>query len=129
MADWQPIESAPKDGRQILIYTRLGYMHCALWAKGDPAYSRPDGWMVVSQPERSEVVLAQEHVVTHWRPLPLAPNPAEGRTNAKREARRFVSQHVRLEATILKIARGMDELCTDEYEIDMTKGEHDAGTD
>ena len=54
--------------------------------------------MVVSQPERHEVVLAQEHIVTHWRPLPLAPNPA-------------------------------DPPRTDGYETDMTKGEHDAGTD
>lgn len=54
---------------------------------------------------------------------------AEGRTNAKREARRFVSQHVGLESTILKIARGMNELCADGYEINTTKGEHDAGTD
>ena len=113
MAEWKPIESAPKDGRQILIYTRLGYMHCALWAKGDPAYSRPDGWMVVSQPERNEVVLAQEHIVTHWRPLPLAPNPADPpRTDG------YETDMTRC-ATSPAVQGGED----------VKKGEHDAGTD
>jgi hypothetical protein len=62
VSEWQPIETAPKDGRKVLIaYEDLhGKPHCAIsrwyWKRG--GY-----WS------------AHAHVdVTHWMPLPSAPS-------------------------------------------------------
>lgn len=57
MNEWQPIESAPKDGREILTWSEI--MGMAVW----PSTAK---W---------------ERHVTHWMPLPEPPEAAmeEGR--------------------------------------------------
>jgi hypothetical protein len=61
--EWQPIETAPKDGTQILAYWDSGMMTCTditLWYEGK--------W---SDPECTEVEYADP---THWMPLPTPPS-------------------------------------------------------
>lgn len=60
MSDWQPMESAPKDGTHILAFTEFGVL-IIHWMKED--YFR-DGaeasWFPARRP-------------THWMPLPEPP--------------------------------------------------------
>ncbi len=74
---WQGIDSAPKDGTRILVYTvhepddycpdRFARIQTASWDKGCDLrdFERPGGW-------------AREYIgePTHWRPLP--PSPKDG---------------------------------------------------
>jgi hypothetical protein len=73
MADWQPIETAPKDGTEI-----------DLWVKAPPtqlsggSYGRvPDCWFAFDE-WRTWDVFEGETVtvnnVTHWMPRPEPPN-------------------------------------------------------
>ena len=59
---WQPIETAPRDGTEILVYTCSG---CFYVVSYDDIYSAP--WRVIN----SEGF--REHVPTHWMPLPPPP--------------------------------------------------------
>jgi hypothetical protein len=57
--DWQPIDSAPKDGTPILI--ALGTrMDLARWRRQDQCWEGPDSCAFSEQP-------------THWMPLPDPP--------------------------------------------------------
>lgn len=58
MSDWQPIETAPKDGQSILIATPSGTVISAVWYAG--------GWDV-------DHTGSGENWATHWMPLPPAP--------------------------------------------------------
>lgn len=60
-AEWRPIESAPKDGRQCLLYYGPG--ECAAGV-----YSRSDNWWDTGN-ERQDPYRAP----THWMPLPATP--------------------------------------------------------
>ena len=61
---WRPIETAPKDGRSILTFsrgdTRGGFMRVAAWSDKPIAYGA--------------------HDATHWTPLPP---PPKGRIESK----------------------------------------------
>ena len=59
---WQPIETAPKDGAWALVYAS-GAINCAYVKHG----AIPDDW---TQPAAPNVYLES---VTHWMPLPPAP--------------------------------------------------------
>jgi hypothetical protein len=59
MMEWQPIETAPKDGTEILTYREAGLMAVAVW---DPFWK---GWICVDG--------AALMAVTHWQPLPEPP--------------------------------------------------------
>lgn len=59
---WQPIETAPRDGTDVLIYTMAGSMYVAGY---DDAFSNV--WRI----RNDEGV--NSRVVTHWMPLPAAP--------------------------------------------------------
>jgi hypothetical protein len=70
--NWQPIETAPKDGTFILIY--LGDP----WNKVEMArwYDTWNNWqtdILPDYPEREEVYGIGSCVPTHWMPLPEAP--------------------------------------------------------
>jgi hypothetical protein len=61
---WQPIETAPKDGTQILAFAheRRGYFGVAQWAEAQPAFKDVAGWF-------------WDYAIrpTHWMPLPAPP--------------------------------------------------------
>ena len=63
---WQPIETAPRDGTQVLVYARV--LHPEKWGiyldpKICAASYHPDaGWCV-----------CEVRDATHWRPLPAPP--------------------------------------------------------
>ena len=64
MNEWQPIETAPKDGRWVLVFIpeaynwHYGERHCAKWV------SRESGWSMPGIGGLSP---------THWMPLPEPP--------------------------------------------------------
>lgn len=67
MTDWQPIETAPKDGTYFLAYEPSGDMYRAAYNR-DGAFSAFCGRSVVYSPEP-----------THWIPL-CAPAPRTSAT-------------------------------------------------
>lgn len=67
--EWQPIETAPKDGTEILAYRKRDVKSCR-W-KGDCWGG--DGWTYPP----AEGMLG-EHAPTHWKPLPAPPEQGEG---------------------------------------------------
>lgn len=79
--EWQPIETAPRDGTTILIYmpeaSRLKVRE-ACWAT--PWEGAPDEqcyWMTPHGPAgRGYTILPM--AVTHWMPLPEPPSNARG---------------------------------------------------
>jgi|688.fasta_scaffold191249_7 hypothetical protein len=75
MSDWQPIETAPKDGTRIIVGKESGYVMAwassAYWFNREPCRHSPackpgthvgwtDGFDTLSAP-------------THWMPLPAPP--------------------------------------------------------
>lgn len=75
MTDWQPIETAPKDGTCVLVWppTFAGVVSCARWnedrfaKKPHPYWSRVD--------DLGKVYLSRGNPPTHWMPLPKGPTP------------------------------------------------------
>lgn len=72
MAEWQPIETAPKDGRDVL-----------LWIPADEESPRKGRWEKLlddpSRPHRWCVAYGWcEDTPTHWMPLPSPPEPSRG---------------------------------------------------
>jgi len=65
--EWQPIETAPRDDADILIYNDRGWF--VAWF--DPQWSA-DGWWMVSDGKDFERPLRGDEP-THWMPLPEAP--------------------------------------------------------
>lgn len=64
--DWQPIETAPKDGPYILAHWRL-MPHFPIVVRWD---RRLKGWQIAGGKGRIEGL-------THWRPLPAPPADAK----------------------------------------------------
>lgn len=60
-SQWQPIETAPKDGTPVLAWDE-GAVCIVTWVSGDPV--DPDGWYDVRRLDPAP---------THWQPLPPAP--------------------------------------------------------
>lgn len=63
---WQPIETAPKDGREILA-SEYGYVEIAFWSGG------VSKWIGPCDSFGDPVVMAP----THWMPLPAPPEGEE----------------------------------------------------
>lgn len=62
MSEWQPIETAPKDGEIVLGYWHNGEMHTGQMRKGEwlPAWDNQDhDW----------------NIPAYWMPLPEPPQP------------------------------------------------------
>lgn len=68
MTQWQPIESAPKDGTKVDLWTFNGERWCdCWWHKGQEAWA--SDWSC--QSERGFVIRYGQP--THWMPLPAPP--------------------------------------------------------
>ena len=63
MSEWQPIETAPKDGTVILMADGLT-MFCGIWLKS------ARGWVDGCRDADGELVAWN---ATHWMPLPAPP--------------------------------------------------------
>lgn len=71
MSEWQPIDTAPRDGTDILLFCRFDgrdEIKIAKWSD-EQTYEGPFGqfrW------KESEGLIA-ERIPTHWMPLPVPP--------------------------------------------------------
>lgn len=75
-AQWQPIETAPKDGVRFLAwenaYADLPYVvHWNRYDPGDAAEAGVDGYWAFSEQLIGDV--AGEATPTHWLPIPAPP--------------------------------------------------------
>jgi hypothetical protein len=63
MSEWQPIETAPKDGTRIILGADLNVdpeLWASWWIGGDDRWANTPDWMWFTSP-------------THWMPLPSPP--------------------------------------------------------
>lgn len=79
MTEWQPIETAPKDGTPILIWIR-DRLYEAMWCEhrfkpssyiGEDADE--DGWWGIRWAEIDSYGVSPDEMPTHWMPLPNPP--------------------------------------------------------
>lgn len=73
MSEWQPIDTAPRDGSAILA-TNAGYAYelgrcVVVFWETDPVDNGEHGWM---QPDDGDEV--RHTWLTHWMPLPASPS-------------------------------------------------------
>ena len=71
-AEWQPIETAPKDGQAILVTDGMD-CYCVEW---DEEFD----WWAVDDNKLGPFRL-RGSAPTHWMPLPPVPGPADGESN------------------------------------------------
>jgi hypothetical protein len=70
MTDWQPIETAPKDGTRILVFEKIWpEIVVAEWDEGTGHHP---GWRVYPNTESLDTCDP-----THWMPLPEPPVAAD----------------------------------------------------
>lgn len=75
---WQPIETAPKDGTDILIYSK-GNMAVVWWARewdGEEIPESEQAWYVWDGKDALYGARRDLQNPTHWMPLPPAPGAA-----------------------------------------------------
>lgn len=76
---WQPIETAPKDGTEILVYKNVAtvdIIHIASWVNQDEWMHETecgDGWWSYTENSVSQRMLEGYKYPTHWMPLPPLP--------------------------------------------------------
>ncbi len=66
---WQPIETAPKDGTSILVVDHGGTVREAGWWDRWYGDTSNPGWMIANCDEEYGIYVA----ATHWMPLPPPP--------------------------------------------------------
>ena len=71
MSNWQPIDTAPKDGTDILLF-RSGAVHRGRWEK-QRYHERPKPYWSDDLERGLGVIWCREHPPTHWMPLPEPP--------------------------------------------------------
>lgn len=69
MSEWQPIESAPKDGTRVLLWAS-GWRHPFV---GHASTEPNMAWLDVPTPTATQI----EVFTTHWQPLPESPSANE----------------------------------------------------
>jgi hypothetical protein len=80
VSEWQPIETAPKDGTDVIVM----YMHIetqcvfnAFYASEGHGWEKRDvGWWSYEHSEVSRILLNDFMTPTHWMPLPPPPKEA-----------------------------------------------------
>ena len=73
---WQPIETAPKDGTDILIVTsRFQIVNVARWSEECDVggFSTGPGWQVFECEDGWYSIGFTQDEVSHWMPLPEPP--------------------------------------------------------
>jgi hypothetical protein len=72
MNEWQPIETAPKDGRKIVALSEdyPSDPHIVFWRNFPPGSYADGGWQVSALAGRDPV---RNMIATHWLPLPEPP--------------------------------------------------------
>jgi len=87
--EWQPIETAPKDGTDILVM----YIHIstqcvfnAFWIKHEEGLNEPEdeGWWSYVWSEVGRTLLTDKQTPTYWMPLPQPPEKEASNANFKR---------------------------------------------
>lgn len=74
MREWQPIATAPKDGRDVDLWANGARLASCWWFDGDDV-SEPHWQQRYAEfPEGSFSITAQP---THWMPIPEAPRDGE----------------------------------------------------
>ena len=78
MTEWQPIDTAPKDGTDIIVmYMHIDtqIVHAAFWMDYEEGLDDPDieGWWSYVWSEVSRTKLDGSCSPTHWMPLPGDP--------------------------------------------------------
>ena len=96
MNDWQPIESAPKDGTEILLFTPGDDLDApgraiGFWSEGLPRikFVQVEGdelWhREITKPDGRFVTHGSFGVPTLWQPLPQPPAESPARTSKEGE--------------------------------------------
>lgn len=75
MSEWQPIETAPKDGTQVLITDGTGLCAVASWEDYAAELYDGVGWRDAGDMGWGGTVY---HAPTHWMPLPSPPSAVNG---------------------------------------------------
>ncbi len=79
--EWRDIESAPKDGTDVLVmymYIDTQVVHNAFYASDGDGWDTGDvGWWSYEHSEVSRIKLDGWMSPTHWMPLPEPPKPVE----------------------------------------------------
>ena len=74
--EWQPIETAPKDGKSIIAYFPWGNFVCVAWWTSRSAGNKPGPRWILSYGRSAGVrpLCGSAHQEpTHWMPLPEPP--------------------------------------------------------
>jgi hypothetical protein len=66
---WQTIETAPKDGTNVLLLNRAGNMACGMWME---SRGLGTGWFLRGG-GGPDLFFNDHYGPTHWMPLPAAP--------------------------------------------------------
>jgi hypothetical protein len=76
VSEWQPIETAPKDGTQIFAINNRGNRAALRWMVG---LNGKEGWIVMFSDANPHPFWngACGSVPTHWMPLPELPRAAK----------------------------------------------------
>lgn len=69
---WQPIESAPKDGTVLILYSSQG-MEMGSWKKDENYRDQPAKWFSEEGDDWSTGYYYCPMDPTHWMPLPAPP--------------------------------------------------------
>jgi len=75
MSEWQPIETAPRD-RRILVIGEAGTMHVASWSQNP--FTGHKSWLIVRTDDKGNCLVMQ---ATHWQPLPEPPKEITSNAN------------------------------------------------
>jgi len=69
---WQPIETAPKDGTEVLLFFPLDGLDLRVWPQRIIAEYRHGLWVWQGRAVRG---YSESYQPTHWMPLPQEPRP------------------------------------------------------
>jgi hypothetical protein len=77
MSEWQPIETAPKDGSTVLL-AEGNYVDCGFWNDGAECYGHRGGAGWFSEDDRNNLLIASNIHPTHWMKFPDPPKLSTG---------------------------------------------------